>query len=188
VKSTTIQLSWETLRQDARTIRSPDQPACHGNATTTGGTQRRTDRRGISSTPSGISHWNNRINRCIGMLIAITASHPLCKGRIHLSSLRDQTFIIPQFDENTGFAEHLADLASSGGFEPKAITRVSDFITAITLAAADTAWSPCLVVGCQLMFGILLIREFLGTPVWPNLQWRTVRGVPRSSQSASSDA
>jgi DNA-binding transcriptional LysR family regulator len=76
------------------------------------------------------------------MLIAIAANHPLAKKRVDLHSLAEQTFIIPQFDENTGFAEHLANLASSGGFEPKKVTHVRDFVTAITLASGGYGVVP----------------------------------------------
>jgi DNA-binding transcriptional LysR family regulator len=77
-----------------------------------------------------------------GMLLALADSHPLARKRIDLSLLSEQTFIIPQFDENTGFAEHVAALASHGGFEPKKILRVHDFLTALSLAAAGYGVVP----------------------------------------------
>ena len=76
------------------------------------------------------------------MLLAVGASHPLARRRVDLQSLADQPFIIPQFDESAGFAEHLAALASSGGFEPKLAYRVRDFITAIAMAAAGYGVVP----------------------------------------------
>lgn len=76
------------------------------------------------------------------MLLALAANHPLANKRIDLKNLSDQRFIIPQFDENTGFAEQLAQLASQGGFEPKTALRVRDFLTAITLAAGGYGVVP----------------------------------------------
>jgi LysR family transcriptional regulator, benzoate and cis,cis-muconate-responsive activator of ben and cat genes len=76
------------------------------------------------------------------MLIALAANHALAAKRIELKHLADQNFIIPQFDENTGFAEHLAQLAAQGGFAPKKILRVRDFLTAITLAAGGYGVVP----------------------------------------------
>jgi len=76
------------------------------------------------------------------MLLAVAANHPLAHQRVDLRALADQPFIIPQFDESAGFAEHLAALASSGGFEPKLAYRVRDFITAIAMAAAGYGVVP----------------------------------------------
>lgn len=76
------------------------------------------------------------------MLLAVAANHPLAQRRVDLHALADQPFIIPQFDESAGFAEHLAALASSGGFEPKLAHRVRDFISAIAMAAAGYGVVP----------------------------------------------
>ena len=77
-----------------------------------------------------------------GMQLALATTHELANKRIALTDLADQTFIIPQFDENTGFAEQLATLASHGGFEPKRILRVRDFLAAISMAAAGYGVVP----------------------------------------------
>jgi DNA-binding transcriptional LysR family regulator len=76
------------------------------------------------------------------LLLAVAASHPLASRRVDLTALAKETFIIPQFDESAGFAEHLAALASSGGFEPRRVHRVRDFVTAIAMAAAGYGVVP----------------------------------------------
>jgi DNA-binding transcriptional LysR family regulator len=76
------------------------------------------------------------------MLLAVASSHPLARRQVDLKALSKETFIIPQFDENAGFAEHLAALASTGGFEPKRVHRVRDFVTAISMAAAGYGVVP----------------------------------------------
>jgi DNA-binding transcriptional LysR family regulator len=76
------------------------------------------------------------------MLLAVAADHPLARRRIDLAALAKESFIIPQFDESAGFAEHLAALAARGGFEPKLTHRVRDFVTAIALAAAGYGVVP----------------------------------------------
>jgi len=76
------------------------------------------------------------------MLLAVAGSHPLARRQVDLQALSKETFIIPQFDENAGFAEHLAALASIGGFEPKRVHHVRDFVTAISMAAAGYGVVP----------------------------------------------
>ena len=76
------------------------------------------------------------------MLLALAADHPLARQRIDLAALADEPFVIPQFDESAGFAEHLAALAARGGFEPKQTHRVRDFVTAIAMAAAGYGVVP----------------------------------------------
>jgi len=76
------------------------------------------------------------------MLLAVASSHPLARRKVDLQALSKETFIIPQFDENAGFAEHLAALASIGGFQPKRVHRVRDFVTAISMAAAGYGVVP----------------------------------------------
>jgi len=76
------------------------------------------------------------------MLLAIAADHPLARRRIDLAALAGEPFIIPQFDESAGFAEHLAALAARGGFEPRLAHRVRDFVTAIAMAAAGYGVVP----------------------------------------------
>lgn len=70
------------------------------------------------------------------LLLAVAADHPLARRRVDLAALAREDFIVPQFDESAGFAEHLAALAARGGFEPRIAHRVRDFITASAMAAA----------------------------------------------------
>jgi LysR family transcriptional regulator, benzoate and cis,cis-muconate-responsive activator of ben and cat genes len=107
--------------------------------------------------PSGVSA---AVVHREAMLLAIAANHPLSSKRIGLKALMDQTFIIPQFDENTGFAEQLAQLCSHGGFEPKKILHVRDFITAITMAAGGYGVVP--VPRCMLSINM---RNIIFKPI-----------------------
>jgi LysR family transcriptional regulator, benzoate and cis,cis-muconate-responsive activator of ben and cat genes len=70
------------------------------------------------------------------LLLACASDHPLTSRRIDLAALAHESFIVPQFDELAGFAEHLAALAARGGFEARLVYRVRDFIAAATMAAA----------------------------------------------------
>jgi DNA-binding transcriptional LysR family regulator len=70
------------------------------------------------------------------LLLAVAADHPLARRRVTLTALAREDFIVPQFDESAGFAEHLAALAERGGFEPRIAHRVRDFIAAMAMAAA----------------------------------------------------
>jgi DNA-binding transcriptional LysR family regulator len=76
------------------------------------------------------------------MLLALAADHPLARRRIDLAALAREPFIVPQFDESAGFAEHLSALAARGGFEPRLAHRVRDFVTAIGMAAAGYGVVP----------------------------------------------
>jgi DNA-binding transcriptional LysR family regulator len=96
------------------------------------------------------------------LLLAVAADHPLAHKRLELKHLADQTFIIPQFDENTGFAEHVAQLASDGGFEPKKIVRVRDFLTAITLAAGGYGVVPAPKCVSAIAMRNVVFRPFQG--------------------------
>ncbi len=71
------------------------------------------------------------------LVIAMPQTHPLArKDKLYCHDLREQTFIAPQFNENEGFSELLARLASLAGFPIQAEYHVNDFITATSLAAA----------------------------------------------------
>jgi hypothetical protein len=71
-----------------------------------------------------------------GWLLAVSDRHRLAHGKVTPATLVGERFVLPQFDEQDGFEEHLASLARLGGFHPGPVLRVRDFITAITLAAA----------------------------------------------------
>lgn len=94
------------------------------------------------------------------LLLAVAADHPLATRRVDVAALAHENFIIPQFDENAGFAEQLAALAARGGFEPRLTHRVRDFITAVTLAAAG--------------YGVVPIPRSMVAISLPNLVWRPI--------------
>ena len=104
------------------------------------------------------------------MLIALASNHALASRRVDIGALAAQTFIIPQFDENTGFAEHLAELASIGGFQPKTIVHVHDFLTAVTLASAGYGVVP--VPRCMLAINL------------PNITFKKIHGYAGTAELA----
>ena len=53
------------------------------------------------------------------LLLALPVGHPLSSG-IEIGALADETFIVPQFEEAGGFAEHVADFAAAAGAPPSA--------------------------------------------------------------------
>ncbi len=95
------------------------------------------------------------------MLLALAAHHPLARQRIDLASLANEPFVIPQFDESAGFAEHLAHLAARGGFEPKQTHRVRDFVTAIAMAAAG--------------YGVVLVPRSVTSIALENVVFRPIQ-------------
>lgn len=71
------------------------------------------------------------------LLIAMTENHPLAaRSRLRARDLKDESFILPQFDEDEGFSEVLSALGAVGGFRAMLDYRVHDFISAISLASA----------------------------------------------------
>jgi DNA-binding transcriptional LysR family regulator len=70
------------------------------------------------------------------LVLAVSSKHPLASREIELRHLSQENFIAPQFDEASGFVEHLAALGARGGFEPRLAYRVRDFITAAMMASA----------------------------------------------------
>jgi DNA-binding transcriptional LysR family regulator len=105
------------------------------------------------------------------MLLALCTNHPLIAKRFELKHLARETFIIPQFDENTGFAEQLAQLAADGGFEPKNTVHVQDFLTAITLAASG--------------YGVVPVPKCMLSITMRNLQFRAIHGYRGSAELAA---
>jgi len=96
------------------------------------------------------------------LLLAVAADHPLAKCRVELAALAREDFIVPQFDESAGFAEHLAALAARGGFEPRIAHRVRDFITASVMAAAG--------------YGVVLAPRSLTSISMHNVVCRNIEG------------
>jgi DNA-binding transcriptional LysR family regulator len=76
------------------------------------------------------------------MLLAMADGHPLAARRVDAAALAEERFIVPQFDESAGFAEHVALLGARGGFTPRIGRHVRDFVSAISLAAAGYGVVP----------------------------------------------
>jgi DNA-binding transcriptional LysR family regulator len=70
------------------------------------------------------------------LVIAMSNQHPLAAQDVEVRALANENFIAPQFDETSGFVEHLGALGARGGFEPRLAYRVRDFITAAMMASA----------------------------------------------------
>lgn len=71
------------------------------------------------------------------LMLALAAGHPLAaQASIRPHDLRDAVFIVPQFNESEGFADNLSSLGRIGGFDAAPGHRVTDFITALCMAAA----------------------------------------------------
>lgn len=70
------------------------------------------------------------------LVLALGSKHPLAAREVDIRALAQENFIAPQFDETSGFLEHLAALGARGGFEPRLAYRVRDFITAAMMASA----------------------------------------------------
>lgn len=70
--------------------------------------------------------------------VAFPENHPLAKlgEPVRAAGLRHETFIIPQFDEDAGFARSLTRLADQGSFTVAASYWLPDFISALCMAAA----------------------------------------------------
>jgi DNA-binding transcriptional LysR family regulator len=117
--------------------------------------------------PSGI---DARILHEEALLLAVHARHPLARRPVTLARLADERFVLPQFDESAGFAEHLAALARGGGFEPRAPIKVRDFITAIAFAAAG--------------YGVVPVPRSLATLALPDVVYRPIEGYAGIAQLA----
>lgn len=71
------------------------------------------------------------------LLVAMSPAHPLAsRSRLWAHDLRDESFISPQFGDNEGFSEVLAQLGKQGNFAAFLDYKVHDFIAAVSLAAA----------------------------------------------------
>lgn len=72
------------------------------------------------------------------LLVVLPEQHPLAAKRtLKTVDLRGQSFVTPHFNESEGFSETLSRLGAAGGFPVTSEFRVNDFITAMSLAAAD---------------------------------------------------
>jgi len=115
------------------------------------------------------------------LLLVLGADHPLSKRRIEIKQLSNETFIVPQFEENSAFAQQLAGLARAGGFQPRNIIQAQDFLTAVTLAAAG--YGIVLAPKSTLVLNIanLTFKSIHGYSVTVELN---VLSVPRSASAA----
>lgn len=70
-------------------------------------------------------------------VIAVAKDHPiLARPDITLKDLENESFIVPQFAREPGFAKHLAKIGEQAGFTPQIGHQTRDFITALTLVGA----------------------------------------------------
>ena len=105
-------------------------------------------------------------------MVALAEAHPLArKDAISVADLRGQTFIAPQFiNESEGFAEVLARLAETAGFSAREAYRVNDFVTATSLAAAG--------------YGIVVLPESNRLIKQPGVVFRALRDFKESVHMA----
>lgn len=105
------------------------------------------------------------------LLLALPSDHPLASAaQLNVATLAGESFIIPQFDENAGFAEHIAALAAQGGFEAGTTHRVRDFLTAISMVAAG--------------FGMALVPESLRSLTIANVSYQPISDYVQTVQLA----
>jgi DNA-binding transcriptional LysR family regulator len=71
------------------------------------------------------------------LLIAMPADHPLAKRKkLQARELAEIEFILPYFDEESGFFRQLQDIGHAGRFSPKLSASVRDFVTVMTSVSA----------------------------------------------------
>lgn len=96
------------------------------------------------------------------LVLAVGRGHPLATREVGLRELARESFIAPQFDETSGFVEHLAALGARGEFEPRLAYRVRDFITAAMMASAG--------------YGVVLAPKSIASIGSSNIVCRAIRG------------
>lgn len=96
------------------------------------------------------------------LVLAVGRGHPLATREVGLRELARESFIAPQFDETSGFVEHLATLGARGEFEPRLAYRVRDFITAAMMASAG--------------YGVVLAPKSIASIESSNIVCRAIRG------------
>lgn len=69
------------------------------------------------------------------VMLALRRDHPLAEGNrpIRAADLAECRFIVPQVDDELGFALHAATIARHGGFTPQFSHHVRDFISALSM-------------------------------------------------------
>ena len=103
-------------------------------------------------------------------VIAVGNEHPLAARSVDIRALAQENFIAPQFDETSGFVEHLAALGARGGFEPRLAYRVRDFITAATMASAG--------------YGVVLAPKSIASIQSGNIVCKSIRGYDAMAELA----
>lgn len=99
------------------------------------------------------------------LLVALPDQHPLARKRsVRAVDLRGQVFVTPQFNETEGFVETLTRLGEAGGFSVDSEFRVNDFITAVSLAAAD--------------YGVVVAPESIQLFAQPGVTFRRISDFP----------
>jgi DNA-binding transcriptional LysR family regulator len=96
------------------------------------------------------------------LVLAVGREHPLATREVSIRALAKEDFIAPQFDEASGFVEHLTALGARGEFEPRLAYRVRDFITAATMASAG--------------YGVVLAPQSIASIQSSNIVCRPIRG------------
>jgi DNA-binding transcriptional LysR family regulator len=71
------------------------------------------------------------------MVIALPSNHNLAsKSALRARDLAGESFIVPQFQLEVGFARHLLAIGDAAGFSPEIAIPTRDFLTALTLVGA----------------------------------------------------
>lgn len=95
-------------------------------------------------------------------VVVVSNEHRLAAQEVDVRALAHEDFIAPQFDEASGFVEHLGALGARGGFEPRLAHRVRDFITAAMMASAG--------------YGVVLAPKSIAAIQSGNLVCKSIRG------------
>lgn len=69
------------------------------------------------------------------ILLALRSDHPLAgsRGAVAAARLAGEDFIVPQADDRAGFSGHTMAIGRAGGFAPRIVHHVRDFISVLNL-------------------------------------------------------
>ena len=91
----------------------------------------------IRPRPSYAAGVAARVIHREALCVALATDHPLASTHtLHAADLGNESFIIPQVAEGSGFGGHLERLAAAGRFPIKIVHDVGNFVTALSMAAA----------------------------------------------------